>query len=72
MELQLCRGGDVMIDNYSCDICNYSYGCMNCLKSHYETMHVTNSNVVHYKCKYTQNYSKGLVCPVCHLMFETR
>ncbi|KAJ8925198.1 hypothetical protein NQ315_001384 [Exocentrus adspersus] len=62
--------GDVS-STYPCDICNNSYGCLNCLKSHYETLHILNI-LRRYKCRSSHHISKSLVCPVCELMFETR
>ncbi|CAG9857674.1 unnamed protein product [Phyllotreta striolata] len=65
----LCTG---RTDTFACEICTNSYGCLNCLKSHYETMHVGNTLISQYKCKYSTHVSKGLYCPVCELIFDTR
>ncbi|KAJ8936699.1 hypothetical protein NQ314_012198 [Rhamnusium bicolor] len=73
-ELQkfLCKSrGSSITSNYNCDICDESYGCINCLKSHYETLHITNT-VTQYKCKFSTHLSKSLVCPVCDLTFNNR
>ncbi|KAJ8957002.1 hypothetical protein NQ318_012169 [Aromia moschata] len=60
-----------IIGEYTCDICDSSYGCLNCLKSHYESLHIASAKI-QYKCKYSCHISKSLVCPVCDLMFSTR
>nr|CAH7733004.1 unnamed protein product [Callosobruchus chinensis] len=58
-------------DVFVCEICEKSYCCVNCLKSHYEAMHVTNTTFTRYKCKWT-SMQKGLYCPVCEMCFENR
>nr|CAI5861778.1 unnamed protein product [Callosobruchus analis] len=58
-------------DVFVCEICEKSYCCVNCLKSHYEAMHVANTTFTRYKCKWT-SMQKSLYCPVCEMCFENR
>ncbi|XP_056642111.1 PR domain zinc finger protein 5-like [Diorhabda sublineata] len=63
---------DSALDKFTCDVCSQSYGCFNCLKSHYETMHLGYNYVSQYRCKNSKFTTKGLCCPVCELFFENR
>ncbi|CAH1989917.1 unnamed protein product [Acanthoscelides obtectus] len=54
---------------YVCEICEKSYCCVNCLKSHYEAMHIAKTQGTRYKCKFT-SMQKSLYCPVCEVCFE--
>ncbi|CAG9836621.1 unnamed protein product [Diabrotica balteata] len=73
LQLLLCSSkSNSVLDTYTCEVCSISYGCLNCLKSHYETMHLGNTFIAHYKCKYSTHISKGLCCPVCELTFNTK
>ncbi|CAH1099639.1 unnamed protein product [Psylliodes chrysocephalus] len=73
LQMVLCLSKtNSVVDTYTCEICNHCYGCLNCLKSHYETMHLGNTVISQYKCKFSTNVSKGLHCPVCKLIFDTR
>ncbi|XP_018565320.1 zinc finger and SCAN domain-containing protein 26 isoform X2 [Anoplophora glabripennis] len=72
LDQSLCKSPTgSLTTTYTCDICDSSYGCLNCLKSHYETFHILNV-VRRYKCKFSHHVSKSLVCPVCDLTFENR
>lgn len=57
---------------YTCEICQSSYGCINCLRSHYKTMHISSKQVMRYKCERSPNISKYFFCPVCQLCFEDK
>uniref|UniRef100_A0A6P7G7V2 Uncharacterized protein LOC114334983 n=1 Tax=Diabrotica virgifera virgifera TaxID=50390 RepID=A0A6P7G7V2_DIAVI len=73
LQLLLCSSKtNSVLDTYVCEVCSICYGCLNCLKSHYETMHLGNTFIAHYKCKYSTHISKGLCCPVCELTFNTK
>nr|XP_023013420.1 zinc finger protein 271-like [Leptinotarsa decemlineata] len=73
LQLNLCCSQDnLVINTYTCEACQMQYGCLNCLKSHYETMHIARSYVAQYKCKYSMQISKYLYCPVCELVFDNR
>ncbi|KAJ8977415.1 hypothetical protein NQ317_000217 [Molorchus minor] len=65
------KDSEIVIDEYTCDICNNSYDCLNCLKSHYESLHIF-STPIRYICTHSHHISKNLVCPVCDLTFATR
>lgn len=73
LERTLCSSADKSFNStYICDICDSSYGCLNCLKSHYESLHVSDLPIIHYKCRNSPNCPKGLFCPVCEMIFENR
>lgn len=73
LERTLCSSKDKdFSSNFVCDICDNSYGCLKCLKSHYESVHVTQLRIVQFKCDNSPNCPKGLYCPVCGMVFNDR
>lgn len=73
LEMALCSSKDRDFSStYICEICGNSYGCVNCLRSHYDSVHICRLQIVQYKCQNSPNCPKGLYCPVCNMVFGSR
>ncbi|KAF7273331.1 uncharacterized protein LOC143203954 [Rhynchophorus ferrugineus] len=60
------------LNRYPCKACNSVVGCIFCLKSHYESIHL-NLGIIQYKCEqttYLKNYTE--ICHKCNLVCESK
>ncbi|XP_050294842.1 zinc finger protein 25-like [Anthonomus grandis grandis] len=63
---------DNLINMFPCKLCGRVTGCIFCLKSHYESIHL-NLGLIQYKCNqmtYMRNYTE--ICHKCNLVCESR
>ncbi|XP_030760881.1 zinc finger protein 528-like [Sitophilus oryzae] len=60
------------LNRYPCKGCDAVVGCIFCLKSHYESIHL-NLGIIQYKCEqttYLKNYTE--ICHKCNLVCESK
>lgn len=63
---------DEALNRYPCKTCGIVVGCIFCLKSHYESIHL-NLGIIQYKCdqtSYLKNYIE--ICHKCNLVCESK
>ncbi|XP_060534877.1 zinc finger protein 600-like [Cylas formicarius] len=60
------------LNMYRCKQCSLVVGCIYCLKSHFESVHV-NAGIIQYQCTQTMSYTKtSEVCPKCNLVCKSK